>query len=67
MFKLTIIIYFVSGAPAKPQNFNIYKRIVTDLLSSPKYDTYKTWAALRDVFFGLVSRSLYFKFFKALY
>jgi len=47
-------LYSQHGAPAKPQNFNIYKRIVTDLLSSPKYDTYKTWAALRDVFFGLV-------------
>jgi len=43
------------GAPGNMQNFNIYKRIANDLISSPDWDNYKTWASLRDVLFGLVS------------
>lgn len=41
-----------------PQNFNIYKRIVTDLVSMPGLgaaDSYRTWADLRDVLFEIVS------------
>ncbi|XP_027053913.1 intraflagellar transport protein 172 homolog [Pocillopora damicornis] len=45
------------GAPANPQNFNIYKRIVMDVISMPglrSADSYRTWADLRDVLFEIV-------------
>ncbi|KAM7445695.1 hypothetical protein ABFA07_005947 [Porites harrisoni] len=45
------------GAPANPQNFNIYKRIITDVISMPglwSADSYRTWADLRDVLFEIV-------------
>ena len=40
------------------QNFNIYKRIVMDVISMPglrSADSYRTWADLRDVLFEIVS------------
>ena len=40
------------------QNFNIYKRIITDVISMPglrSADSYRTWADLRDVLFEIVS------------
>lgn len=40
------------------QNFNIYKRIVNDLVSMPGLDgpdSYRTWADLRDLLFEVVS------------
>ena len=40
------------------QNFNIYKRIITDVISMPglwSADGYRTWADLRDVLFEIVS------------
>lgn len=45
------------GAPANPQNFNIYKRIITDVISMSglrSADSYRTWADLRDVLFEIV-------------
>lgn len=45
------------GAPAFPQNFNIYKRIAVDLFSLPSNEdagrNYYTWAALRDMLYDL--------------
>ncbi|XP_042189213.1 intraflagellar transport protein 172 homolog [Callorhinchus milii] len=49
-------LYVQHGAPANPQNFNIYKRIFTDIVNMPDMnngDTYRTWADLRDVLFNL--------------
>ena len=40
------------------QNINIYKRIVTDVLSMKgidQADDYRTWADLRDMLFDLVN------------
>ena len=40
------------------QNFNIYKRIITDVISMPglwSADSYRTWTDLRDVLFEIVS------------
>ncbi|KAI1897568.1 hypothetical protein AGOR_G00084610 [Albula goreensis] len=45
-------LYINHGAPANPQNFNIYKRMFLDLLSLPGRDSaeaYRMWADLRDV------------------
>ncbi|KAG7460913.1 hypothetical protein MATL_G00203920 [Megalops atlanticus] len=45
-------LYINHGAPANPQNFNIYKRMFLDLLSLPGRDgaeAYRMWAGLRDV------------------
>ncbi|XP_067032279.1 intraflagellar transport protein 172 homolog isoform X2 [Acropora muricata] len=45
------------GAPANPQNFNIYKRIISDVISMAglsSAESYRTWADLRDVLFEIV-------------
>ncbi|XP_015754892.1 PREDICTED: intraflagellar transport protein 172 homolog [Acropora digitifera] len=45
------------GAPASPQNFNIYKRIISDVISMAglsSAESYRTWADLRDVLFEIV-------------
>ncbi|XP_048583111.1 intraflagellar transport protein 172 homolog [Nematostella vectensis] len=45
------------GAPANQQNFNIYKRIVNDVVSTPGLggpDSYRTWADLRDVLYDVL-------------
>nr|CAB3255301.1 intraflagellar transport protein 172 homolog [Phallusia mammillata] len=47
-------LYVQHGAPANIQNFNIYKRIGSDLIASPDCDNYKTWASLRDVMYNLL-------------
>ncbi|CAH1772611.1 unnamed protein product [Owenia fusiformis] len=44
------------GAPAHPQNFNIYKRIVHDILNMRNLnvaESYRTWADLREMLFDL--------------
>ncbi|XP_074628986.1 intraflagellar transport protein 172 homolog isoform X2 [Acropora palmata] len=44
------------GAPANPQNFNIYKRIISDVISMAglsSAESYHTWADLRDVLFEI--------------
>ena len=52
-------LYKKYGAPAFPQNFNIYKRIAIDLFALPYDDenlgrnNYYTWANLRDIMFEL--------------
>ncbi|XP_078205746.1 intraflagellar transport protein 172 homolog isoform X6 [Callithrix jacchus] len=51
-----LALYVHHGAPANPQNFNIYKRIFTDMVSSPGTncaEAYHSWADLRDVLFNL--------------
>lgn len=51
-------LYSTHGAPAMPQNFNIYNHIATELfglfdLSGP--DAYETWEKLRQMLFEIVS------------
>ncbi|XP_078486595.1 intraflagellar transport protein 172 homolog [Ciona intestinalis] len=46
-------LYAQHGAPANPQNYNIYKRISNDIMSSPNMNNYKVWAMLRDMLHGL--------------
>lgn len=56
--KDALQLYVHHGAPAYTQNYNIYKRLTQDLLSSRGNDSasaYKTWADLRDVLFEVVS------------
>ncbi|XP_004710279.2 intraflagellar transport protein 172 homolog [Echinops telfairi] len=55
-YAQALALYVQHGAPANPQNFNIYKRIFTDMVSSPgtnSAEAYHSWADLRDVFFNL--------------
>ena len=50
-------LYVRYGAPAASQNFNIYKRIVMDILNKNglmKPEAFRTWADLRDMLFDLV-------------
>eukprot|EP00051_Salpingoeca_urceolata_P019102 m.274557 g.274557 ORF g.274557 m.274557 type:complete len:1824 (+) comp19348_c0_seq8:278-5749(+) len=37
------------GAPPSPQNFNIYRRVARDLMSSDRNQEYSTWADLREM------------------
>nr|KAF6447051.1 intraflagellar transport 172 [Rousettus aegyptiacus] len=49
-------LYVEQGHPLYLQNFNIYKRIFTDMVSSPgtnSAEAYHNWADLRDVLFNL--------------
>ncbi|XP_069035784.1 intraflagellar transport protein 172 homolog [Lepisosteus oculatus] len=49
-------LYVQHGAPANPQNFNIYKRMFLDLLNMVGTDSaeaYRMWADLRDMMFIL--------------
>lgn len=49
-------LYAKHGAPAQPQNYNIYKRIFSDMLSKRdlnKPEAYRMWADLRDMLFDL--------------
>uniref|UniRef100_F6S4V7 Intraflagellar transport protein 172 homolog n=1 Tax=Ornithorhynchus anatinus TaxID=9258 RepID=F6S4V7_ORNAN len=51
-----LALYVQHGAPANPQNFNIYKRIFTDMVSATgtnSAEAYHSWADLRDVLFNL--------------
>ncbi|XP_038160069.1 intraflagellar transport protein 172 homolog [Cyprinodon tularosa] len=44
-------LYTQHGAPPNPQNFNIYKRLFLELISSPSLDgpeSYRMWADLRN-------------------
>lgn len=55
-YTQALALYVQHGAPANPQNFNIYKRIFTDMVSSPgtnNAEAYHSWADLRDVLFNL--------------
>jgi len=50
-------LYVKHGTPPYSQNYNIYKRIVTDLLKTSdlmKAEAYRTWADLRDMLHDLV-------------
>ncbi|KAF6041408.1 IFT172 [Bugula neritina] len=49
-------LYVKHGTPPYSQNYNIYKRIVTDLLKTSdlmKAEAYRTWADLRDMLHDL--------------
>ncbi|XP_033644927.1 intraflagellar transport protein 172 homolog [Asterias rubens] len=49
-------LYVQHGAPANPQNYNIYKRIVVEMLANPDMNqasAYRNWADLRDVLLNL--------------
>lgn len=53
-------LYVKHGTPPYQQNYNIYKKIVTDMLQNKELRTasaYRTWADLRDMLLDLV---LYF-------
>lgn len=55
-YAQALALYVQHGAPANPQNFNIYKRIFTDMVGSPgtnSAEAYHSWADLRDVLFNL--------------
>ncbi|CAI9743012.1 Hypothetical predicted protein [Octopus vulgaris] len=49
-------LYTMYGAPASQQNFNIYKRILTDIVSMSGLNTtkaYKVWSSLRNMMYSL--------------
>ncbi|XP_064625451.1 intraflagellar transport protein 172 homolog [Lineus longissimus] len=49
-------LYVKHGAPANQQNFNIYKRIVSEVLNMKninKAESYRIWADLRDMLYDL--------------
>ncbi|RZF39607.1 hypothetical protein LSTR_LSTR001128 [Laodelphax striatellus] len=49
-------LYVQLDAPPFPQNYNIYRRIVTDILGMPGLDgpdAFEHWAHLRDMLYGL--------------
>ena len=50
-------LYTTNSAPAFPQNYNIYRRIALDIMSSRQYsgpDCYRIWADLRNMLFQLI-------------
>ena len=50
-------LYVKYGAPAIAQNYNIYKRICTSVMSmanTNKAESYRMWADLRDMLYDLV-------------
>ena len=51
------------GAPAKPQNLNIYRHLATEILMEEKSDM-KSWIGLRDIFYQLVSFLADYLYFK---
>ncbi|XP_055666694.1 intraflagellar transport protein 172 homolog isoform X1 [Falco peregrinus] len=49
-------LYVHHGAPANPQNFNIYKRLFVEMVNASGMncaEAYSSWADLRDVLFNL--------------
>ncbi|XP_039285389.1 intraflagellar transport protein 172 homolog [Nilaparvata lugens] len=59
-------LYVQLDAPPFPQNYNIYRRIATDILAMPGLDgpdAFEHWAHLRDMLYGLVSANLNFNYF----
>lgn len=51
-------LYATYGAPAMPQNFNIYNHIASELFASPDLvgsDAYAIWDKLRQVLFEIVT------------
>ena len=49
-----LAVFAKHGAPCVPQNFNLYKRIATDLYSSPATQPYSLLAQLRDMLSSVV-------------
>lgn len=57
----TLDLYKTHGTPAMPQNFNIYKKMVSDILALPGTsgpDSFELWQDLRHVLLDLVSLKL---------
>ena len=53
-------LYVKHGAPAQPQNYNIYKYITVSMFGQhalARAESYKVWAELREFLFDLVSGS----------
>ncbi|XP_062344303.1 intraflagellar transport protein 172 homolog isoform X2 [Cinclus cinclus] len=49
-------LYVHHGAPANPQNFNIYKRLFVEMVNAPGMncaEAYSSWADLRDMLLSL--------------
>ncbi|XP_063277854.1 intraflagellar transport protein 172 homolog isoform X3 [Prinia subflava] len=49
-------LYVEHGAPANPQNFNIYKRLFVEMVNAPGMncaEAYSSWAGLRDMLLSL--------------
>ncbi|NWI06050.1 IF172 protein, partial [Tichodroma muraria] len=49
-------LYVLHGAPANPQNFNIYKRLFAEMVNAPGMncaEAYSSWADLRDMLLSL--------------
>ncbi|KAF4795993.1 hypothetical protein TURU_088441 [Turdus rufiventris] len=49
-------LYVQHGAPASPQNFNIYKRLFVEMVNAPGMncaEAYSSWADLRDMLLSL--------------
>ncbi|GAB1607105.1 transport 172 homolog [Argonauta hians] len=54
-------LYSMYGAPASQQNFNIYKRIFSDVVAMPGLNTpesFKVWSSLRNMFYSLYTEIL---------
>lgn len=54
-------LYVKHGTPPYSQNYNIYKRVVSDMLKTKdlmRPDSYRTWADLRDMLHDLVGYSM---------
>lgn len=53
-------LYSNYGAPAIPQNFNIYNKLCSDVFSMPDIsgaEGYSIWAQLRQILIEIVSKS----------
>ncbi|WAR22903.1 IF172-like protein [Mya arenaria] len=53
---LALDLYVKYGAPANSQNFNIYKRLFSDVIGTKdlnKPEAYRTWADVRDMLYDL--------------
>ena len=49
------------GAPAKPQNFNIYRHLATEILLEEQKDA-TVYIGLRNIFHKLVTQNVIFVF-----
>lgn len=56
-------LYSTHGAPAIPQNFNIYNHIATEIFATPGLDnleSYSVWEQLRQMLLEIVLRKFLF-------
>lgn len=60
-------LYSLHGAPAMPQNFNIYNHIATEIFASPDLtstESYSVWEQLRQMLFEIVKYLIIILFYK---